>query len=315
MRNKACIFPGQGSQSVGMLGEIATVYPQIERTFQEASDILGYDTWDLASVGPIEQLNKTEFTQPLLLIASVAIWKLALEQGMSLPSMMAGHSLGEYSALVCADALSFEDAVLLVAQRGRFMQEAVLQGQGAMAAVLGAESDMVDKLCEESRIDDEVLSAVNDNAPGQIVIAGHASAVDRAIAHAKQMGIKRVLLLPVSVPSHCALMLPAAKKLAEKIAKIEMKMPAVPVIHNVNAKTSSSVAEIKEALVQQLYSPVRWRETIQKMTEQGIEEMVEIGSGTVLTGLTKRIAPEVITKNTSTLEMFQEAISSQGIEK
>jgi len=314
MLKRAYVFPGQGSQSVGMLSDIAQAYPEIEHIFNQASNILGYDTWQLASAGPAEQLNKTEFTQPLILIASVALWGIIKKAQFPTPVLMAGHSLGEYSALVCAQSISFEEGIRLVAQRGRFMQNAVAAGQGAMAAILGADDEAVRRLCEETRIDNEVLAAVNYNAPGQVVIAGDAMAVERAIAVAKDFGAKRALALPVSVPSHCQLMQPAATQLAETVEKIPIKIPTVPVLHNVNVKSSETVEEMRQALIAQLYSPVRWVETIETMAAQGVQEIIEVGPGTVLSGLIKRIDSSIVVKTTNTLTALQEIISFQGVE-
>ncbi|MBY5979267.1 ACP S-malonyltransferase [Ferrimonas balearica] len=287
-QNTAFIFPGQGSQTVGMLAELAADYPIIQATFAEASEALGFDLWQMVQDGPAEALNSTENTQPALLTASVAIWRAYCEAGGVAPTVMAGHSLGEYSALVCAGALKFDDAVKLVALRGRAMQEAVPAGTGAMAAIIGLDDDAIAKACAEAA-QGEVVSPVNFNSPGQVVIAGHKDAVARAGEACKAAGAKRALPLPVSVPSHCALMKPAAEKLAAALANIDVVAPAIPVINNVDVAKADTAEAIKDALVRQLYCPVRWTETVNAMAEQGIEQLVECGPGKVLTGLTKRI--------------------------
>ncbi|MBY6017091.1 ACP S-malonyltransferase [Ferrimonas balearica] len=287
-QNTAFIFPGQGSQTVGMLAELAADYPIIQATFAEASDALGFDLWQMVQDGPAEALNSTENTQPALLTASVAIWRAYCEAGGVAPTVMAGHSLGEYSALVCAGALKFDDAVKLVALRGRAMQEAVPAGTGAMAAIIGLDDDAIAKACAEAA-QGEVVSPVNFNSPGQVVIAGHKDAVARAGEACKAAGAKRALPLPVSVPSHCELMKPAAEKLAAALENIEVVAPAIPVINNVDVAKADTAEAIKDALVRQLYCPVRWTETVNAMAEQGIEQLVECGPGKVLTGLTKRI--------------------------
>ena len=287
-QNTAFIFPGQGSQTVGMLAELAADYPIIQATFAEASEALGFDLWQMVQDGPAEALNSTENTQPALLTASVAIWRAYCEAGGVAPTVMAGHRLGEYSALVCAGALKFDDAVKLVALRGRAMQEAVPAGTGAMAAIIGLDDDAIAKACAEAA-QGEVVSPVNFNSPGQVVIAGHRDAVARAGEACKAAGAKRALPLPVSVPSHCELMKPAAEKLAAALANIDVVAPAIPVINNVDVAKADTAEAIKDALVRQLYCPVRWTETVNTMAEQGIEQLVECGPGKVLTGLTKRI--------------------------
>jgi len=281
-------FPGQGSQTVGMLVDLAATYPQVEETFREASAVLGYDLWQLVSQGPAEELNKTWQTQPALLAASVAIYRVWRQQGGEQPSMMAGHSLGEYSALVCADVLDFADAIKLVELRGKLMQEAVPEGTGAMQAIIGLDDASIRKACEESA-QGQVVSPVNFNSPGQVVIAGNKEAVERAGAACKAAGAKRALPLPVSVPSHCALMKPAADKLAVALESITFNTPAVPVINNVDVKAETDAGAIRHALVRQLYSPVRWTESVEAMAAQGVTQLLEIGPGKVLTGLTKRI--------------------------
>ncbi|KIC84668.1 ACP S-malonyltransferase [Pantoea agglomerans] len=288
MTQFAFVFPGQGSQTVGMLTELAATYPLVEETFREASDALGYDLWQLVSQGPAEELNKTWQTQPALLAASVAIYRVWQQQGGEQPTLMAGHSLGEYSALVCAGVLNFADAVKLVELRGKLMQEAVPEGTGAMQAIIGLDDAAIRKACEESA-QGQVVSPVNFNSPGQVVIAGNKEAVERAGAACKAAGAKRALPLPVSVPSHCALMKPAADKLAVALESITFNTPAVPVINNVDVKAETDAAAIRHALVRQLYSPVRWTESVEAMAAQGVTQLLEMGPGKVLTGLTKRI--------------------------
>lgn len=288
MTQIAFVFPGQGSQTVGMLAELAATYPQVEETFREASDALGYDLWQLVSQGPAEELNKTWQTQPALLAASVAIYRVWQAQGGEQPVLMAGHSLGEYSALVCAGVLNFADAVKLVELRGKLMQEAVPEGTGAMQAIIGLDDAAIRQACEESA-QGQVVSPVNFNSPGQVVIAGNKEAVERAGAACKAAGAKRALPLPVSVPSHCALMKPAAEKLAVALEGITFNTPAGPVINNVDVKAESDASAIRHALVRQLYSPVRWTESVEAMAAQGVTHLLEMGPGKVLTGLTKRI--------------------------
>lgn len=284
----AFVFPGQGSQSVGMLAELAETYPVVKQTYQEASDVLGYDLWKLVSDGPAEELNQTHITQPALLAAGIAVWRVWQEKGGPQPEVLAGHSLGEYTALVASGAISFADGIALVAERGKYMQEAVPAGQGGMAAILGLDDDKVIALCAEAA-EGEVVSAVNFNSPGQVVIAGQAAAVDRAIELAKEAGAKRALKLTVSAPSHCALMQPAAERLADKLASIQIQTPSIPVINNADVTAASDADAIRDALVRQLYSPVRWVETVEKMSAEGVDRLVECGPGKVLVGLNKRI--------------------------
>jgi [acyl-carrier-protein] S-malonyltransferase len=288
MTQFAFVFPGQGSQTVGMLSAMAADYPEIEATFREASDALGYDLWKLTQEGPAEELNKTWQTQPALLTASVALWRVWQKQGGKTPALMAGHSLGEYSALVCAGAIAFADAVRLVELRGKLMQEAVPEGTGAMAAIIGLDDDAIAKACEEAA-QGQVVSPVNYNSPGQVVIAGHKEAVERAGAACKAAGAKRALPLPVSVPSHCALMKPAAKKMALELTKIAFSAPEIPVVNNVDVKCETTPEAIRDALVRQLYSPVQWTKSVEFMAAQGVSQLYEVGPGKVLTGLTKRI--------------------------
>lgn len=290
----AFVFPGQGSQSVGMLADLAQQFPEVASTFQQASAALGYDLWQLTQNGPVEQLNETDKTQPAMLAAGVAVWRVWNAQGGPKPQFLAGHSLGEYTALVCAGALEFSDAVRLVADRGRFMQAAVPAGQGAMAAILGLEDAVVRAVCQEAAGND-VVSAVNFNSPGQVVIAGNAAAVQRAMELAKQKGAKRALPLPVSVPSHCALMLPAAERLEQRLAETKIQMPQIPVLNNVDVACPQDPTVIRAALVRQLHSPVRWVETISWLAAQGVNTCVEAGPGKVLAGLNKRIVKELET--------------------
>ncbi|QWT41246.1 ACP S-malonyltransferase [Dickeya dadantii] len=288
MTTFAMVFPGQGSQSVGMLAELAEKFPLIRETFDEASSVLGYDLWQLSQQGPAEELNKTWQTQPALLTASVALWRVWRQQGGALPTLMSGHSLGEYSALVCAGVLDFKQAVSLVELRGKLMQEAVPEGTGAMYAIIGLNNDAIAAACAEAA-QGQVVSPVNFNSPGQVVIAGNKEAVERAGAACKAAGAKRALPLPVSVPSHCALMEPAARKLADALEAITFNAPNVPVVNNVDVRAESAPEAIRSALVRQLHNPVRWTECVEYVAAQGVVTLVEVGPGKVLTGLTKRI--------------------------
>jgi len=277
-----------------MLANLAAAFPVVRRTFAEASEVLDKDLWTLISDDPKEDLDQTENTQPAMLAAGVAVWRCWREGGGPLPALMAGHSLGEYSALVCAEAIGFADAIGLVAARGRLMQAAVPDGQGAMAAVLGLDDDAVRALCAE-QAGGQVLEPVNFNAPGQVVIAGAREAVDRAVLAAKAVGAKRAVLLPVSVPSHCALMRDASDRFAELLAAVEVRMPSIQVLHNVTVSPAQSAAQIRHLLARQLCSPVRWVETVQAMADLGIQVCIEAGPGKVLTGLGKRIDKRVET--------------------
>ncbi len=288
MENTAFVFPGQGSQALGMLAELAESQPVVAETFAQASQVLGYDLWELVQQGPVETLNETDKTQPALLAASVAIYRAYTASGKDLPKVMAGHSLGEYSALVCAGVIDFEAAIKLVELRGQLMQQAVPAGTGAMFAIIGLDNDAIAKACEEASQGD-VVSPVNYNSPGQVVIAGEKAAVERAAALCKENGAKMAVALPVSVPSHCQLMKPAADKLAIALNDIEFSAPSVTVINNVDVATPVAAQEIKDALVRQLYCPVRWSETVELMASQGVTNLFEIGPGKVLTGLSKRI--------------------------
>ena len=289
MKKFAMVFPGQGSQTVGMLAELAGDYPIVQETFKQASEVLGYDLWQLVQEGPAEELNKTWQTQPALLTASVAVYRVWQQKYPELkPEVMAGHSLGEYSALVCAGVLDFQDAVKLVELRGKLMQQAVPEGTGAMYAIIGLDNDAIINACKQAE-QGEVVSAVNFNSPGQVVIAGAKAAVESAAALCKEAGAKRALPLAVSVPSHCALMKPAADQLSVSLESITLKAPVVAVLNNVDVKAETDAVAIRNALVRQLYSPVRWTETVEKMAQNGVEVLVEVGPGKVLNGLTKRI--------------------------
>lgn len=289
MKKFAMVFPGQGSQTVGMLAELAGDYPIVQETFKQASEVLGYDLWQLVQEGPAEELNKTWQTQPALLTVSVAVYRVWQQKYPALkPEVMAGHSLGEYSALVCAGVLDFQDAVKLVELRGKLMQQAVPEGTGAMYAIIGLDNDAIINACKQAE-QGEVVSAVNFNSPGQVVIAGAKAAVERAAALCKEAGAKRALPLAVSVPSHCALMKPAADQLSVSLESITLKAPVVAVLNNVDVKAETDAVAIRNALVRQLYSPVRWTETVEKMAQNGVEVLVEVGPGKVLNGLAKRI--------------------------
>ncbi|MDX7985769.1 ACP S-malonyltransferase [Xenorhabdus sp. 12] len=292
MSDFAMVFPGQGSQSLGMLADLATEFPLVEQTFAEASAVLGYDLWALVQQGTVEELNKTWKTQPALLAASVAIWRVWQEEGGKAPSIMAGHSLGEYSALVCAGVIEFSQAIKLVELRGKLMQDAVPEGQGAMYAIIGLDNESIAKACDEAA-QGQIVSPVNYNSPGQVVIAGEKDAVERAGAACKAAGAKRALPLSVSVPSHCALMKSAAEQLAVALQAIEFNQPLFPIVNNVDVKVEKSADAIRDALVRQLYNPVRWTESVEYIAAQGVEQLLEIGPGKVLTGLTKRIVDTV----------------------
>lgn len=287
-QNLSIVFPGQGSQSVGMLADLAAAFPIVKETFEEASATLGLDLWKMSQEGPDTDLNRTENTQPAMLAAGIAVYRAWQAQGGPAATVMAGHSLGEYSALVAAGALEFSDAISLVAARGRFMQAAVPEGTGAMAAILGLDDEQVVDICIRAA-QDEVAEAVNFNSPGQVVVAGNASAIGRAVELAKEAGAKRALLLPVSVPSHCSLMQPAAEELAKLLAVTSIQVPATQVLHNVDVAVSGTADEIRERLALQLHKPVRWVQTVQAMGQQGVSTIVEAGPGKVLAGLIKRI--------------------------
>lgn len=311
MNNKlAIVFPGQGSQSVGMLAELYQHYPIVQATFSEASAALGYDLWALVANGPEADLNETHRTQPALLTASVAVWRLWQQQNGAVPAYFAGHSLGEYSALVCAGVLSLADAVKLVEKRGQYMQQAVPAGVGAMSAIIGLDDAAIAKACAEAA-QGEVVAPVNYNSPGQVVIAGHKAAVERAGEACKAAGAKRALPLPVSVPSHCALMLPAAEQLAVDLAALQFNAPAIPVINNVDVQSAADATAVKDALVRQLYSPVRWTETIEFFAAQGVTEVLELGAGKVLSGLIKRINKELSTGSVNDVVSLNAALLAE----
>lgn len=304
----AFVFPGQGSQAVGMLAELAALHPEVEQTFAEASAGAGIDLWALVRNGPAEELDSTRNTQPALLAASVAVWRVWLKQGGPRPACLSGHSLGEYSALVCAGALSLHDAAALVAERGRLMQAAVPAGVGAMAAILGGDDAQIAAVCEEVA-QGEVVSPANFNSPGQLVIAGHAGAVDRALARLAELGVKKAIRLAVSVPSHCALMRDAADQLGERMASIEWQLPSIPVIQNAEARSHGNVDDIRAALQRQLYLPVRWSECVQALAAGGSTRIAECGPGKVLSGLIRRIDKSIETRAIGTPAELDAAIA------
>jgi [acyl-carrier-protein] S-malonyltransferase len=289
MSKIAYLFPGQGSQSQGMLKDIAESFEQIGNTYGEASEVLGYDLWEVVQQ-QADKLNQTEVTQPALLTASVAIWRILQDSGLPSPEYMAGHSLGEYSALVCAGVVNFSEAVKLVEMRGQFMQQAVPSGTGAMYAIIGLDDESIQAICTQTAQEmDQVVSPVNYNSPGQVVIAGNAEAVAKAGEQCKEAGAKRALPLPVSVPSHCALMQPAAEKMRDEMENITFTSPQIPVINNVDVSIETDAQSIKNALIRQLASPVRWTETVQFLADQQVVQSYEVGPGKVISGLVKRI--------------------------
>jgi [acyl-carrier-protein] S-malonyltransferase len=294
MTHFAFLFPGQGSQSVGMLSDLSARFPSVKKTFDTASSILGYDLWDLTQQGPAEKLDQTEFTQPALLAADVAVWECWQSINQQKPQFFAGHSLGEYAALVCAESIAFEDAVSLVSYRGKYMQSAVPENTGAMAAIVGLEDDAVATVCDQAS-DIGLVSPANFNSLGQVVIAGEVLAVEKAIELAKTAGAKIAKKIPVSVPSHCALMQPAADQMTQKLAYIDIKKPVVPVIQNADVAYFETAQAIRAALVKQLISPVRWVETIQYMMKNDCHLFFECGPGKVLSGLNKRISRDINT--------------------
>jgi len=285
----AMVFPGQGSQAVGMMSALAQEFPVVKELYEEASEALGIDLWAMSQAGPIEDLSRTENTQPALLVAGVAAWRVWQEKGGATPEIMAGHSLGEYTALVCAGAIPFDQGVTLVRDRGRYMQSAVPEGQGGMAAIIGLEDDVVSKVCAEVA-DGDVLQAVNFNAPGQVVIAGSAAAIKRAAPAMKEAGAKRALPLPVSIPAHSALMSSASEKLASRIKEVDVQLPSIPVLHNCNVSVAETAEQVAQNLVTQLDSPVLWVASVEKMQSDGISKYIESGPGKVLSGMIKRIA-------------------------
>ncbi len=303
----AFVFPGQGSQSVGMLSGLARSFPEVRACFDEASTVLGLDLWGMTQEGPEADLSRTVNTQPAMLAAGVAVWRVWQAQDGAQPAFMAGHSLGEYTALVCTGALSYDDAVRLVALRGRLMQDAVPEGVGAMSAIIGMSDDDVRRLCLDAA-DGEVLEAVNFNSPGQVVIAGNSAAVERANLLARERGAKRALPLPVSVPSHCALMKDAAEQLRTELDSVAIALPSIPVFHNVDARPASDVTAVRDALSRQLYSAVRWVDTVEHIRGAGCETVIEAGPGKVLAGLCKRID-----KSLTCLPVFDEASMSKAL--
>jgi [acyl-carrier-protein] S-malonyltransferase len=306
----AIVFPGQGSQSVGMMKGFADV-PVIEKTFREASAIAGVDYWKMVNEGPPEALNQTVNTQPLMLVAGVACWRAWRERGGPMPQWFAGHSLGEYSALVAAEALRFEDALPLVRFRAQSMQEAVPAGTGGIAAILGLDDAKLAEVCAEAA-QGEVLEPANLNSPGQVVIAGHRGAVERGMALAKEKGAKRAVMLPMSAPSHCSLMKPAAERLRERLEQVEVRTPVVPVLHNRSVAAFDDPARIRQALVEQLDHPVRWIETVEFLARNGVKRIVECAPGKVLVGLSKRIAPETECVAITDSAALAAALAAQG---
>ncbi|MEZ5508770.1 MAG: ACP S-malonyltransferase [Gammaproteobacteria bacterium] len=288
----AFVFPGQGSQSVGMLADLNEAFPIVKQTFDEASDVFGRDMWALAQQGPEQELAQTEITQPIMLIAGVAAWRAWCQASDIRPALMAGHSLGEYTAYVCADAITLADGVALVKRRGELMRDACPGGQGKMAAILGMEDDAIKSVCADAA-QGEVVQAVNFNAPGQVVIAGHSTAVDRAIELAKKAGARKAMPLAVSVPCHSDLMRAASEELAAKLNAIQFNNPVIPVVNNIDARIELDPGKIREKLIVQLYSPVLWVDSVKTMAEQGITRMVECGPGKVLSGMNKRIVREL----------------------
>lgn len=310
--NIVVVFPGQGSQSIGMLSDYAETWPQIEDTFKQASDVLGYDCWDIVCNGPAEKINKTEITQPIMLAADIAVMRVMAQQCMLTPMVFAGHSLGEYAALVAAESLDYEEAIKLVSKRGQLMQAAVAEGEGSMAAIIGLNDDAIIKICEQVSTDiGAPVEAVNFNSPGQVVIAGATGAVNKAIERLKEEGAKRALPLPVSVPSHSSLMKPAADELAIYLKEVTINKPKIQVIHNVDAKSHDEPDAIREALTKQLYNPVRWKQTIQIISD-GADAVVECGPGKVLGGLTRRINKEVASYSLDNMTAMQKFLDSMA---
>lgn len=305
----AFVFPGQGSQSVGMMQSFER-FPYVSETFAQASDLLHQDLWKLVAEGPAEELNRTVNTQPVMLVAGMAVYRAWQAQNGIAPAMLAGHSLGEYTALVAGGALDFSDAVLLVRFRAQAMQEAVPDGVGAMAAILGLDDDTVRLVCAQASSGDETAEAANFNSPAQVVIAGNKAAVQRGMEIARAKGAKRTVLLPMSVPSHCSLMQPAAERIRARLAAVALKKCAVPVLHNADVKSADSPDAIKDALVRQLYQPVRWVETVQEMVSAGATHIVECGPGKVLAGLNKRIAPEIQMLSLGDTAAFDQALAA-----
>ena len=308
MSKLAFVFPGQGSQKVGMLADLEQKNKQVSDTFAEASDVLGYDMWKMVQEGPQEEINLTERTQPILLASSVAIWRIWLDKQGQKPSFMAGHSLGEWSALVCSETVSFSDALKIVQSRGQCMQKAVPVGKGAMAAIIGLEDSIIIEACQ-SASEIGVVDAVNFNAPGQVVIAGSILAVNQAIEECKQAGAKRALPLPVSAPFHTSLMKPAADQLSELVNSVTFKQPSVPVVHNVHAETEKNPDTIKTLMLEQIYKPVRWVDCVKTLKSSGVNTIVECGPGKVLCGLNKRIDKELLSLATDDQSSFEATLS------
>ena len=309
MSKLAFVFPGQGSQKIGMLAELAAQYSDIEQTFNEASDALGYDLWSMIQSGSQDDINLTERTQPILLASSVAIWRLWNAKGGPKPSQMAGHSLGEWSALVCSGVVDFADGLTIVRARGQYMQQAVPVGEGAMAAIIGLEDSVIVDACVDAS-DGEVVDAVNYNAPGQVVIAGSKAAVNRAIDNCKDAGAKRALPLPVSAPFHTSLMKPAADQLAEVVNCVSFQAPTIPVVHNVHARAENNPATIKSLMLEQIYSPVKWVDCIEQLKQNGAHLLIECGPGKVLSGLSKRIDRDLQAMATDSLADFDAALTA-----
>ena len=308
MSNLAFVFPGQGSQKIGMLAELAEQNPIIEKTFNEASDVLGYDMWQLIQQGAQEDINLTQRTQPILLTCSVAIWRLWNQKQGASPSQMAGHSLGEWSALVCANVIDFADGLKIVEARGKFMQQAVPVGQGAMAAIIGLDDQAILEACTEASALG-VVDAVNFNAPGQVVIAGSNEAVERAMEICKDAGAKRALPLPVSAPFHTSLMKPAADNLADMVNAVTFRSPEVPIMHNVHAQNEQDPQAIKALMLEQIYSPVKWVDCVKQLKQSGVSTLVECGPGKVLSGLAKRIDRELTAVATESAADFDAALT------
>jgi len=309
MTNLAFVFPGQGSQKIGMLAELAEQNPIIERTFKEASEVLGYDMWQLIQQGEQDEINLTQRTQPILLTCSVAIWRLWKEKQGAVPSQMAGHSLGEWSALVCANVIDFADGLKIVEARGKYMQQAVPVGQGAMAAIIGLDDQAILDACSKAS-SLGVVDAVNFNAPGQVVIAGSNDAVEQAMEICKSAGAKRALPLPVSAPFHTSLMKPAADNLAEMVNAVTFRAPEVPIMHNVHAKNENDPQVIKALMLEQIYSPVKWVDCVKQLKERGVIHLIECGPGKVLSGLAKRIDRELIALATESAADFDVALTT-----
>lgn len=309
MTNLAFVFPGQGSQKIGMLAELAEQNPIIERTFNEASEVLGYDMWQLIQQGEQDEINLTQRTQPILLTCSVAIWRLWKEKQGAVPSQMAGHSLGEWSALVCANVIDFADGLKIVEARGKYMQQAVPVGQGAMAAIIGLDDQAILDACSEAS-SLGVVDAVNFNAPGQVVIAGSNDAVEQAMEICKSAGAKRALPLPVSAPFHTSLMKPAADNLAKMVNAVTFRVPEVPIMHNVHASNENDPQAIKMLMLEQIYSPVRWVDCVKQLKNSGVSTLIECGPGKVLSGLSKRIDRELIALATESAADFDAVLTT-----